>query len=130
MIYWNAKDLLIKFGEEMSLPVKKVDAEKKECIVHKTAIIGFNESIILWGRQGGGRFRGKESLAFRMWIWGILLEVGAKVVALDNNNDTPLRYVAAYGEKECVALLLDYGADITLQDKDSDMPIDGAKLQN
>ncbi|KAL7583484.1 hypothetical protein Lser_V15G46123 [Lactuca serriola] len=60
----------------------------------------------------------------------VLLEVGAKVVALDNNNDTPLRYVAAYGEKECVALLLDYVADITLQDKDSDTPIDGAKLQN
>jgi ankyrin repeat protein len=42
----------------------------------------------------------------------ILLEAGAAVDALDKNKNTPLHYAAGYGRKECVDLLLKYGAAV------------------
>ncbi|KAJ1420562.1 Ankyrin repeat [Sesbania bispinosa] len=60
----------------------------------------------------------------------VLLEAGAKVDALDKNKNTALHYAAGYGRKECVALLLENGAAVTLQNMDGKTPIDVAKLNN
>ncbi|KAL6953522.1 hypothetical protein U1Q18_046363 [Sarracenia purpurea var. burkii] len=60
----------------------------------------------------------------------ILLEAGATVDALDKNKNTALHYAAGYGRKECVALLLEHGAAVTLQNLDGKTPIDVAKLNN
>ncbi|GFS37015.1 ankyrin repeat-containing 2B [Actinidia rufa] len=60
----------------------------------------------------------------------ILLEAGAMVDALDKNKNTALHYAAGYGRKECVALLLEHGAAVTLQNLDGKTPIDVAKLNN
>ncbi|KAL2903975.1 Ankyrin repeat domain-containing protein 2A [Bienertia sinuspersici] len=60
----------------------------------------------------------------------VLLEAGAKVDALDKNKNTALHYAAGYGRKECVALLLENGAAVTLQNLDGKTPIDVAKLNN
>ncbi|CAK7329041.1 unnamed protein product [Dovyalis caffra] len=59
-----------------------------------------------------------------------LLEAGATVDALDKNKNTALHYAAGYGRKECVVLLLDNGAAVTLQNMDGKTPIDVAKLNN
>ncbi|GFZ00366.1 ankyrin repeat-containing 2B [Actinidia rufa] len=60
----------------------------------------------------------------------ILLEAGSMVDALDKNKNTALHYAAGYGRKECVALLLEHGAAVTLQNLDGKTPIDVAKLNN
>ncbi|KAG8473400.1 hypothetical protein CXB51_035696 [Gossypium anomalum] len=60
----------------------------------------------------------------------ILLEAGAKVDALDKNKNTALHYAAGYGRKDCVALLLENGAAVTLQNMDGKTPIEVAKLNN
>ncbi|KAE9448694.1 hypothetical protein C3L33_19433, partial [Rhododendron williamsianum] len=60
----------------------------------------------------------------------ILLEAGVMVDALDKNKNTALHYAAGYGRKECVALLLDHGAAVTLQNLDSKTPIDVARLNS
>ncbi|MQM01099.1 hypothetical protein Taro_033850 [Colocasia esculenta] len=59
-----------------------------------------------------------------------LLEAGAAVDSLDKNKNTALHYAAGYGRKECVALLLENGAAVTLQNLDGKTPIDVAKLNN
>lgn len=42
----------------------------------------------------------------------ILLEAGAMVDPLDKNKNTALHFAAGYGRKECVVLLLKYGAAV------------------
>ncbi|CAI9303564.1 unnamed protein product [Lactuca saligna] len=68
--------------------------------------------------------------AYQVKCAQILVEAGAKVDALDKNKNIALHYVASYGRKECVSLLLDNGAAITLQNMDGKAPINVAKLNN
>ncbi|KAL5991445.1 hypothetical protein ACLOJK_012354 [Asimina triloba] len=60
----------------------------------------------------------------------VLLEAGASVDALDKNKNTALHYAAGYGRKDCVALLLQNSAAVTLQNMDGKTPIDVAKLND
>ncbi|PKU65038.1 Ankyrin repeat domain-containing protein 2 [Dendrobium catenatum] len=58
----------------------------------------------------------------------VLLEAGAAVDALDKNKNTALHYAAGHGRKECVELLLENDAAVTLQNLDGKTPIEVAKL--
>ncbi|XP_052191970.1 ankyrin repeat domain-containing protein 2B isoform X2 [Diospyros lotus] len=123
MRYWNDKDVLQKLGEAMGLAVAGESAtsaensgpdeteepgNEDESIVHRTASVGDVE----------------------VKCAQVLLEAGALVDALDKNKNTALHYAAGYGRKECVALLLEHGAAVTLQNLDGKTPIDVAKLNN
>jgi ankyrin repeat protein len=41
-----------------------------------------------------------------------LLEAGVAIDAVDKNNNTALHYAAGHGMKDCVELLLKYGASV------------------
>lgn len=60
----------------------------------------------------------------------VILEVGAKVDDLDKNKNTTLYHEAGYLMKECVALLVESGATVILQNMDGKTPINVAKLNN
>ena len=46
-----------------------------------------------------------------------LLESGVDVDCVDNRGRTPLMYAAAYGSSESVILLVEYGAQLELEDQ-------------
>ncbi|CAN1156446.1 Ankyrin repeat domain-containing protein 2B, partial [Linum perenne] len=112
MRYWNDKDVLKKLGEAMGLAVPSEAATSTENPGQEEAEDGGNDD---------------ESVVHNCASVG---DAGAQVDALDKNKNTALHYAAGYGRKECVALLLENGAAVTLQNMDGKTPIDVAKLNN
>ncbi|CAI9304339.1 unnamed protein product [Lactuca saligna] len=138
MKYWNDKDVLVKLGEAMGLPVtwdpttafggnsgaEKIDEGQSKILALESGAYKDEEDS-----------EGRTTLHFacgygEVKCAQVLLEVGAKVDALDKNKNTALQYAAGYGRKDYVALLLDNSAAVTLQNMDGKMPIDVAKLNN
>ncbi|KAK6916854.1 Ankyrin repeat [Dillenia turbinata] len=74
--------------------------------------------------------RGLEAPYLHVKCAQILIGAGATVDALDKNKNTALHYATGYGRKDCVALLLESGAAVTLQNLDGKTPIDVVKLNN
>ncbi|KAF8398631.1 hypothetical protein HHK36_017562 [Tetracentron sinense] len=152
MRYWNDKEVLQKLGEAMGLAASGEaatsaelsgpdEAEEEvgtedESIVHHTASVGdvevlhTNCYIFLLSSLGVTNSLEKFAIGFEVKCAQLLLEAGAMVDALDKNKNTALHYAAGYGRKECVALLLENGAAVTLQNLDGKTPIDVAKLNN
>ncbi|CAN1305156.1 Ankyrin repeat domain-containing protein 2B [Linum perenne] len=112
MRYWNDKDVLKKLGEAMGLAVPGEAATSAENSGLEEADEGGNDD---------------ESIVHHCASVG---DAGALVDALDKNKNTALHYAAGYGRKECVALLLENGAAVTLQNMDGKTPIDVAKLNS
>ncbi|CAL2279984.1 unnamed protein product [Prunus armeniaca] len=159
MRYWNDKEVLQKLGEAMGLavpgdaatsadnsgPEEVEDAgNEDESIVHHTASVGDVEGLKSALASGADKdeedSEGRTALHFacgyvvqfqyEVKCAQVLLEAGARVDALDKNKNTALHYAAGYGRKECVALLLENGAAVTLQNMDGKTPIDVAKLNS
>ncbi|KAE8698509.1 Ankyrin repeat domain-containing protein 2 [Hibiscus syriacus] len=148
--YWNDKEVLQKLGEAMGLAVSGDAAtsadnpaageedeagNEDESIVHNCASVGDVEGLKAALSSGAERMKkiqreGLHCILLVEKCAQILLEAGAKVDALDKNKNTALHYAAGYGRKECVALLLENGAAVTLQNMDGKTPIDVAKLNN
>ncbi|KVI10998.1 Ankyrin repeat-containing protein [Cynara cardunculus var. scolymus] len=111
--YWNDKEVLQKLGEAMGVAVP-ADA---------ASLAGYS------GADEGEGVNEDESVVHHTASVGDV-EAGAKVDALDKNKNTALHYAAGYGRKDCVALLLENGAAVTLQNMDGKTPIDVAKLND
>ncbi|OIW13266.1 hypothetical protein TanjilG_25745 [Lupinus angustifolius] len=123
MRYWNDEEVLQKLGQAMGLPNSGGAAASAEnSVPDETDDVGNEDESIVHHTASVGDVEVKCAQ--------VLIEAGAKVDALDNNKNTALHYAAGYGRKECVALLLENGAAVTLQNLDGKTPIDVAKLNN
>ncbi|KAF8377984.1 hypothetical protein HHK36_031373 [Tetracentron sinense] len=113
------------YGEIEIIPAKQENSwGKLSWVKHGIVIVHkVEEEISL--RRSGWKYHG-----ILVKCAQILLEAGAVVDALDKSKNTALHYAAGYGRKECVALLLENGAAVTLQNLDGKTPIDVAKLNN
>ncbi|KAG5580887.1 hypothetical protein H5410_051514 [Solanum commersonii] len=146
MRYWNDQDVLKKLGEgmgfavagegatsaEVSGPDETEKADEDESVIHQCGRCGGGlKNVIASGADKDEEdSEGRTVLHFACGYGEVLLEAGAEVDALDKNKNTALHYAAGYGRKECVALLLENGAAVTLQNLDGKTPIDVAKLNN
>ncbi|KAG2244765.1 hypothetical protein Bca52824_093377 [Brassica carinata] len=147
MKYWNDKDVLKKLGEAMGMPVaglpdqtpsaepevaEEGEDEEEESIVHQKASLGDVEGLKTALEAGGNKdeedSEGRTALHFACGYG----EVCKSFIITSGNLifEHTSSFAAGYGRKECVSLLLENGAAVTLQNLDEKTPIDVAKLNN